>query len=121
MLEGKDKILRMLDKLPGAIEEAQDKLAEKHVEVWRLKVPKRSHRYERAISAQDAVEIQGVREILADTAEDAEVVYSDVVERGRKDGANYPGQYVVRETLDEVDRSARQIFDTPIEAILLWG
>jgi hypothetical protein len=119
MLEGKDKIIKLFEKLPGALEEAQDKLAERHAEVWRLKVPKRSHRYEKAISAHDAVHILNAREVLADTADNAEVVYSDVVERGRKDGVNYPGQFVVRDALDEVNRSAREFFDTPIEAVLM--
>lgn len=67
-------------------------------------------RFLRAVDfREESFEQNGYR-FLIDSARDAEVTYDDIVERGRKDGANYPGRFPYRKGIEMTDVKATTDF-----------
>lgn len=57
----------------------------------------------RALDFREAsMEVTGYR-YLIDASRDKEVTYDDVLERGRKDGANYPGRFNYQRGIEATD------------------
>jgi hypothetical protein len=56
-------------------------------------------RFLRAVDFREEALAGGYR-FLIDSARDSEVTYDDIVERGRKDGANYQGRFPYRRGIE---------------------
>jgi hypothetical protein len=51
---------------------------------------------------EESLSVAGFR-YLIDASRDARVTYDDVLERGRKDGANYPGRFNYKRGIEATD------------------
>lgn len=101
--ESLGKLERDLNRIPEALEKAFGSLGQEIRENWRT-AALAVDAYDTGRFVHSILEHRlSASEIIVDTSENEEVIYSDIIERGRTDTPNYPGRYPAKMALDLIE------------------